>query len=967
MFDTAAGRCVLFLASGWCLVASAQTTNLPPLLDASEQAAVVEALRCLKMTPADLSYKKDYAEAPYRLEKVQRFLGQPFEMAKYSAEVTRQLEDAKAFIPLTRFAIHEMEAQPVSVPMDFMTRGLVDRQAIQTLAPALQNVMQLFDGWISFAHEYLQDAFHHHPSAISQRAIARYAVENLRLESDPTELEALGRLDFDAPLMREMIARDDALVAEDDEYARDLLPAWGGVDRGKLLASAAILAWAMDNTVEILTNHWGEITNSVPREAKIRIDTRLGPIFIGGSGTTHYTEDALLIIDLGGEDIYDCHAGGANGLADRPISIVIDLSGRDHYRSGTLSLGAGVFGIGILVDCDGNDIYEGKHLCQGAGLFGVGILADYGGNDSYTGDINAQGAGIFGVGILWDRGGDDRLFARQSSQGFGYTGGLGLLLDGNGNDTYYAGGKYADHERLPEHYLSCSQGFGYGMRPDAGGGVGILCDLAGNDVYTTDIYGQGVGYFYSLGMLLDAQGNDVYRCHQYGQGAGIHLAAGILADWQGDDQYVGHAILQGSAHDWSVGMLFDKQGNDQYVADSTAQGSALYNSTALLADSAGNDLYASPKGSNTQAAGHDGERREYGTIALLLDLAGKDNYSNGPRDDFIALKPLHGCVLDTEKEQMDERATGQVGDPKPQSPSSSLILHPLSFASSPTELSRPRDDQERRWQKLIRQAIQYPDTAKKAREKAIAYELLLRDGAAVLPFWLRQLDHDALMVRVRLDEFMDVMGATNAAPALLEALQSPNELVRRQACYYVGKLKVDGATEFLRQQLAHDKVRAIALWSLGELKAPAVMEEAARYRDDPQESVRMRANAALGKLGDPRGIPQLIAALDDPLWNVRYVAQAALIKIGKPSLPPMLAALPNSADRARSYLIEAIGRVGDAKAANALRPNLRSNDWLVRGTAVAAIANLKPRWWEAERRRMLHTENQPFVLSRLHL
>ena len=57
---------------------------------------------------------------------------------------------------------------------------------------------------------------------------------------------------------------------------------------------------------------------------------------------------------------------------------------------------------------------------------------------------------------------------------------------------------------LPNHYFSLSQGFGYGMRPFAGGGIGILCDLKGDDHYVADVYGQGASYWYSVGLLLDA-------------------------------------------------------------------------------------------------------------------------------------------------------------------------------------------------------------------------------------------------------------------------------------------------------------------------------------------------------------------------------------------------------------------------------------------------------------------------------
>ena len=104
---------------------------------------------------------------------------------------------------------------------------------------------------------------------------------------------------------------------------------------------------------------------------------------------------------------------------------------------------------------------------------------------------------MFGAGILWQRGGI-RFIAAQMAQGFGGTSGFGLLL-GEKRQTilYVAAGKYRGWS--PDHYFSLSQGFGYGMRPFAGGGIGVLCDLKGEDHYVADVYGQGASYWYSAG------------------------------------------------------------------------------------------------------------------------------------------------------------------------------------------------------------------------------------------------------------------------------------------------------------------------------------------------------------------------------------------------------------------------------------------------------------------------------------
>lgn len=961
-------RLVLILL-GCLLSTTLRADDLPPLLGPAEKSAVAEALRCLKMTPADLSYKKDYAESPFRLGKVQRFLEQPLELPRYAQQAITEIAEIRTLDDIIRFCGREIG----QVPFDggsFIYESIVTKDATNSIPPPLRDSILRLIHRIELVTSPLGGAF---PTFLSieerQRATSRYAVENFRLAEDAPEITNLGKYGVPLDLLQNMTLLNEELRTEDDAYANDLLTIWSKITHKELITAAAYLAEGTDDAIRSLQ---AVDASTISLNAKLRIETRLGPIIIGGAGPTHYTaedDNALLIIDLGGDDIYDCHIGAANGLINHPISICIDLGGNDAYRGGTLSQGAGVFGIGILVDYGGNDTYEGKHLCQGAGLYGVGIFADYGGNDSYTGDINCQGVGMFGVGILWDKAGHDHYVARECSQGYGYTGGLGLLLDGNGNDTYFAGGKYSDHERQPEHYLSLSQGFGNGMRSDASGGVGILCDLDGNDTYVADMFGQGASYWYSLGMLLDAKGNDTYRCHQYGQGTGIHLSLGILADWQGNDEYFGGNIVQGAAHDWSVGMLFDKEGNDTYIAKTTAQGAALYNSTALLVDSAGNDTYTTPKGANTQAAGHDGWTREYGTIAMLLDLGGKDSYSNGPHDDFIALKPLHGCALDVNESGRRFSAPTLIvpdyGDGR-RTEAPPTFSNLTVFASTPTEISCPQNDDERRWFKLIRQSSQYEDTERKAKDKALARAILERDGAKVLPFWLRQCDHDAGAARFRLEEFVDSLGATNAAPALIDALRSPNELIRKSSIYFIGKLKVQGAVPALREQLPNEKLRAVSLWALGQVKAREAFLDALNYLNDTNEVVRIRATGTLGKLGDVRAVPKLIVALDDPLWDVRYSAQAALIKIGKPAVQPMLGALPKAGDRSRPYLIEALGKVGDWRTAKALRHYLSSASEIDRGTTVAAIATLNPSWTQAECKRLLKSETDTFVVSRLH-
>jgi hypothetical protein len=153
------------------------------------------------------------------------------------------------------------------------------------------------------------------------------------------------------------------------------------------------------------------------------------------------------------------------------------------------------------------------------------------------------------------------------------------------------------------------------------------------------------------------EGNDTYDAYQYCQGAGIHLSSGELIDWGGNDTYTAGHICQGAAHDYAVGILIDRAGDDKYSGETTAQGAAINNSFAMLLDHAGNDVYIGTDPKASQAAGHDGDKREYGSVALMLDLGGQNKYSQGQTNNAIWLKPLYGAGLDAEI----TRASGALG------------------------------------------------------------------------------------------------------------------------------------------------------------------------------------------------------------------------------------------------------------------------------------------------------------------
>jgi len=249
------------------------------------------------------------------------------------------------------------------------------------------------------------------------------------------------------------------------------------------------------------------------------------------------------------------------------------------------------------------------------------------------------------LGILKDCAGNDRYEGALYAQGFGSTYGIGILGDQHGNDIYIICEKYIDEIRYLDHYLSLSQGFAMGFRPDLSAGIGLILENAGNDYYLGDIFAQGSSYWYGIGGIVESSGNDTYVAYQYAQGAGTHITIGILIDRTGNDNYVSKGVSQGCGHDLSLGMLCDQAGDDSYVAYDLSQGAGNANGIGILVDVTGNDAYAVKRSYNTQ--GYGDFRREYGSIGLLIDISGNDDFRNG-RDRCVWTNGRYGVGIDFE-------------------------------------------------------------------------------------------------------------------------------------------------------------------------------------------------------------------------------------------------------------------------------------------------------------------------------
>lgn len=451
--------------------------------------------------------------------------------------------------------------------------------------------------------------------------------------------------------------QSEAMKQKDDADLLRFFQLVQKLDLSRLMNAAAEVAQALDlDTLTSLDKKAGKLERYPKgwvvhnKENLTVIDTPAGRVLIGGTKDNTYTEDAALILDFGGNDKYLNHAGGSTRA--NPFSVVIDLSGDDVYSaSDDFAQGAGLLGGGFLIDLAGNDRYIAKNHSQGAGLLGAGMLVDLSGNDQYSAITSSQGAGSFGAGVLAEGGGDDDYSGNYFVQGVGDTKGFGAIIEVAGNDNYFAGGLFEDPRAPGKSYQSMSQGFGFGILPSdtiagASGGIGVIAEAEGNDTYVADYFAQGASYWFSLGILDDRKGNDRYISGRYSQGAGIHSSAGVLIDGEGDDMYIADfGVAQGCGHDYGIGFLLDNGGNDHYISGTIAQGAGNDNGIGVLSDNGGDDEYNLK--SLGQGYGHSESANDIGSFGFLFDTGGNDFYSQGGKNNSLNYKTQWGILLDT--------------------------------------------------------------------------------------------------------------------------------------------------------------------------------------------------------------------------------------------------------------------------------------------------------------------------------
>lgn len=472
------------------------------------------------------------------------------------------------------------------------------------------------------------------------------------------------------------------------------------VDMEGLLSAALGLAATLDAVMP----HLRDVAGPRPTTTVTGCDLyeQAPALCIGGEGPNVHEGAFSLVIDLGGDDVYEGTSGAAvptvNGLA---ASVVLDMSGNDLYRAhrptGAGVPPVGVAGIGLLVDAAGNDSYEGSDdradrdmAGLGSATAGVGVLADLAGNDSYTltstgsgvedlRNLNGLGYGVAGAGILLDGGGDDtyRLDAETTADassgsvhpgsplvngvGFASAGGVGLFSDAGGTDSITLRAAVAPTDPAGPDSLSQSKAAVSGVGHAVVGGAGVtilgrgstsMLALAESGATSNGFAfprSIGVGFSGGYGGVLDQGGDDTYRL----DARGIARSTRVLndsCDCFGGLVWAKPAFAESIGIGFGftgVGVVVDESGNDRYISGALSRGEATITDerTGLpqREPEEGEEASVHAVAEGGRASSRAQGSGFVGGTGLLEDLSGDDVYDSLAREE---LAPVARSDLD---------------------------------------------------------------------------------------------------------------------------------------------------------------------------------------------------------------------------------------------------------------------------------------------------------------------------------
>ena len=785
------------------------------VLTDSEEQLIYDVLEKVELDSSSINFLKDWAsDTKFKIPIVVDIINNPMKFPELTEEISDKIESKAGLLDYFGKVIFNQE---VRISKDKILKKINKAETINDVFDYVEFVwnkakIHQIETWENLSAEEISMleyfALTAHQESQDSLQYNQYISDNSILEYSETEIE---------------------------EYIK----IFEKINFGSMI----ICAQTMQAGFDILTKNHKKIYDIVGEKKEMNLrDTGFGTFVIGTSGTDHYQEDYSFILDIGGDDVY---SGNLNANFENPFYWVLDVSGDDKYAGSELNgLFSANFGCGFSTDLDGDDFYTGDDYSFSS-FFGVQISEDFAGDDIYSCGLHSVAASSFGISVLKDFSGNDMYSVTEFGQGFAGTLAAGVLVDFAGNDVYFAGGKYLHKPLAPMDYRSLSQGFGYGMRPDLAGGIGVLYDGEGNDRFDGGVYAQAVAYWYALGILIDKDGNDFYNAVYYPQGSGIHLAGGFLYDEKGEDSYYSkHGPGQGAGHDYGVGFLVDRAGDDNYSIEG-GNGLGLTNSVGVFLDVSGNDRY---ERANDKSYGYANKARDSGGIGIFLDIGGEDFYPKGSyANDSLWVSGTLGVGFDT------------------------LLVIPTKPIEELAEEQSTEIDSLAEIEEIFGIASQWEVGSAKKKVKRAREILLSREAEAAKQIAENAMDSKSGLVFRAIKEF--AKGSEIFRGMLPELMVNTDSLIAKNTIAVIGELADSTYIPNLESILTDGKYKPAVLSCIGKMKTDKSTEILQEYMNSDSEKIRVITARGFKKIDTKMSRKLLSSMKDDKSFLIKTIVK----------------------------------------------------------------------------------------------
>ena len=188
---------------------------------------------------------------------------------------------------------------------------------------------------------------------------------------------------------------------------------------------------------------------------------------------------------------------------------------------------------------------------------------------------------------------------------------------------------------------------------------------------------------------------------------------------------------------------------------------------------------------------------------------------------------------------------------------------------------------------------------------------------------------------------LNELESPDAIEPLLDILRnSENKRLRRGAAYSLGYCNSPEVINALIKALKNDEVvRVAAADSLGRIGAKEAVPALIDALQHPNPDLRRTICVGLGKIGTEKCVTALIETLNDENDEVKYEAMTALLKIGSSAVPMLINALKSGKRPIRSGASYVLGKIGSKEAISELFGVMLNteNDISIRSTAATGL------------------------------